>query len=303
MMTKKTLTLGVLALVGAAFTSTGWAQKTKAGGDAIMAEAARAVELAQQGAHDEAIKIFTTVIEARPKDSRLYNDRGGVYLTTRRFPEAEADFTKAIELAPKDYAGYSLRGAARVELNKLDEAMEDLNKALELKADEPRTLERRGLAYYKQKNYDAAIADYNKALEMHAKASPAPTPATAATAGEGASPAPDAAPAVNPASTLALSRRADAYFAKQQFAEAQADLQTYLKIRPEDFNAEERLRVVNAKLNPAAAPVAAAAPKASPTPKPVKLLTRANVLIAVGGLLVLGILVVLIAKMAMTRGT
>src|SRR3954468_638033 len=78
--------------------------------------AKKAVELSQQGAFDQAIQEFTLAIEASPKDVRLYRDRGGVYLTTRRFPEAVADFSKAIELAPKDYAGYSLRGAAQSEL-------------------------------------------------------------------------------------------------------------------------------------------------------------------------------------------
>ena len=87
----------------------------------------------------------------------------------------------------------------------------------------------------------------------------------------------------------------------QQFAPAQADLQAYLKIRPEDFNAEERLRFVNAKLDPPPA-ATAAAPTPTPTPKPMKLFTRANVFIALGGLVLLVIIVIVIAKLAMKRG-
>ncbi len=272
MMTQRKLTFGALAMVCLALGTTGWAQKKKSAGDDVMAEAARAVQLAQQGATEEAIKIFTKVIEARPKDARLYNDRGGIYLTTMKFAEAEADFAKAIELAPKDYAGYSYRGAALVELNRPDDAMVDLNKALELKPDDSRTLERRGLAHYKLKNYQAALADYNKALE------------------------------VTPDSTLALSRRADAFVALQQFGPAQADLQAYLKIRPEDFGAEERLRYVNAKLNPPPPPTAAP-PTPVPTPPPIKLLTRVNVFIALGALLFLGIIAAIIAKMRVSRSS
>ncbi|MBA2430911.1 MAG: tetratricopeptide repeat protein, partial [Chthoniobacterales bacterium] len=81
--------------------------KKKATGGAGMSEAARGVQLAQQGAHEEAIAAFTKAIEANPKDARFYNDRGGVYLTIRRFKEAAEDFTKSIELAPKDPNGYS----------------------------------------------------------------------------------------------------------------------------------------------------------------------------------------------------
>jgi tetratricopeptide (TPR) repeat protein len=270
MTTNKKLTLMTIALLCIALGGTSWAQKKKSADAEAMATAAQAMELVKQGAYPQAIEAFTKAIEGSPKDSRLYVDRGGVYLSgLQKFTEAAADFTKAVELAPKDYNGYSLRGAALIELNQVDAALVDLNKALELKPDEPRTLERRGYAFYKQKNYEAALADYNKALEL------------------------------NPTATLALSRRADAYVAMEQLAPAQADLQAYLKIRPEDFNAEERLRYVNAKLNPPAP--TAAAPMATPKPPPMKLLTRTNVFIAIGVLLLLGIIVALIAKKAITR--
>ena len=156
-----------------------------------------------------------------------------------------------------------------------------------------------GWRYYKQKNYEASLADYNKALEMYAKNAPAPKQEAGAAGTAEASPAPNAAAPPDPATALALSRRADTYVAMNQLAAAQADLQAYLKIRPEDFNAEERLRFVNAKLNPP--PVVASTPTPTPKPKPMKLLTRENVFIALGALLALGIIVVLIAKMAMTR--
>jgi Flp pilus assembly protein TadD len=112
----------------------------------------KGVQLAQQGAFDQAVEEFTKAIQADPKDARFYRDRGGVYLTMKRFQDAVNDFTKAVELSPKEHTGYSLRGAAQSELLQLDVAMADLNKALEIKANDPQTLERRGLVYYRQKN-------------------------------------------------------------------------------------------------------------------------------------------------------
>ena len=73
MTTQRTLRFGTLTILCLTLATTGWAQKKKSGGggDAIMAEAARAVQLAQEGATDEAIKIFTKVIERgrRMRDS------------------------------------------------------------------------------------------------------------------------------------------------------------------------------------------------------------------------------------------
>ncbi len=233
----------------------------------------KAVKLAQEGALDAAIDEFNKAIEANPKDIRLYIDRGGVFLTMRRFQEAAIDFGKAIELAPKDVRGYSLRGAALNELNQPDAAMSDLNKALELKANDPQTLERRGYVFFKQNRFEEALADYNKALEQ------------------------------NPNSTLGLSRRADAYFKTSRFQEAKADLEKVIQLRPEDFSAQDRLMQVNARLAPAAtaAPVAAAtATPTRPTPVP-KLMTRENIFIAIGALIALIIAGVIVGKLMTTR--
>jgi tetratricopeptide (TPR) repeat protein len=234
------------------------------------AHANKGVQLAQQGAFEEAIAAFTKAIEANPKDVRFYKDRGGVYLTTRRFQDAVNDFTKVVELAPKDYAGYSLRGAAQSELLQLDPALADLNKALELKANDPQTLERRGLVYYRQKNYQAAIDDYNNALTQ------------------------------NPTSALGLSRRADAFVALSQFDKAQADLEAWVKAKPDDFAAQDRLNFVKQKIAQANAPrpTAAAAVTATiaPTLPAEPMDPRVKVAIGAGALVVVFIIVVLIIR-------
>src|SRR5688572_32793093 len=67
----------------------------------------KGVQLAQQGAFDQAVEEFTKAIEADPRDARFYRDRGGVYLTMKRFQDAINDFTKAIELSPKEHTGRS----------------------------------------------------------------------------------------------------------------------------------------------------------------------------------------------------
>src|SRR3954452_11633794 len=89
------------SLLALAFAPLSYAAK----GDA-KAQANKGVQLAQQGAFDEAIAAFTEAIKIDPSDARFYRDRGGVYLTTKRFPDAVNDFAKVVELSPKDYSGY-----------------------------------------------------------------------------------------------------------------------------------------------------------------------------------------------------
>ena len=93
------VTLGVLAPV----------PLTRAANETATAHATKGVQLAQQGAFDQAIEEFTKAIEVDPKDARIHRDRVGVYLTMQRFQDAVNDFTKAIELLPKDYAAECLQ--------------------------------------------------------------------------------------------------------------------------------------------------------------------------------------------------
>src|SRR5215203_1941305 len=113
--------LAVVMILTVALSGMAGAQTKKAGpGGAAEAHANKGVQLAQQGALDAAIAEFTEAIKISPKDGRLYRDRGGVFLTSKKFKEAADDFSKAIEIAPKDYAAYSARGAAMIELAQID---------------------------------------------------------------------------------------------------------------------------------------------------------------------------------------
>ena len=86
-----------------AFTCLVWALAplAHAANPTATGHATKGVQLAQQGAFDQAVEEFTKAIQADPKDARFYRDRGGVYLTMKRFQDAVNDFTKAIELLPK----------------------------------------------------------------------------------------------------------------------------------------------------------------------------------------------------------
>jgi tetratricopeptide (TPR) repeat protein len=238
--------------------------------DAGAEHAKKGLELAQQGANEAAIEEFTKAIAAKPKEALLYLNRGKLLRGLTKTPEAIADFAKAIELAPEQPAGYSERGATLAAQDPAA-ALVDLNKALELKPNDPLSLIRRGFVFYKQKNYEAALADYNIALER------------------------------TPSDILGLNRRADVFVALNRFPEAKADLEAVLKIDPNDFTAADHMRFVQAKLAPPVAapaqPVAASTPR--PTP-PAPLLSRKNVFIALGALLLLGLVAVVIAKRAMT---
>src|SRR6266403_2099746 len=141
--------------------------KPPAGSSDASSHVNKGEELAQQHKYDEAIKEFTTAIEANPKSAKAYLNRGTAYramwaqeLTSpsaaQRYDAAMADFAKAIEIAPKDEMGYIERGQTSVMQKQYSEALADLSKAAELKPDNTMGIRLRGFAEIGMGDWDKA---------------------------------------------------------------------------------------------------------------------------------------------------
>src|SRR5215472_3292912 len=139
----------------------------------------RGIELAQQKHFDQAVAEFTKAIEANPKDTRGYANRGTAYRqgaraavaagdsegASTRYQSAMADFSKYIELAPKDASAYLERGETEIELKQYDAALADVNKAMELKPDNITANNFRGFAELGLSQWDKAVADFTAAIQ------------------------------------------------------------------------------------------------------------------------------------------
>ena len=139
MLNKQAITIGIASLLCCAVVQVAPAKKPAAGGGGNHMQ--RGIELAQQKHFDQAVAEFTKAIEANPKDTRGYANRGTAYRqgaraavaagdsegASTRYQSAMADFSKYIELAPKDASAYLERGETEVELKQYDAATADLN--------------------------------------------------------------------------------------------------------------------------------------------------------------------------------
>jgi hypothetical protein len=92
-----------------------------------------------------------------------------------------------------------------------------------------------------------------------------------------------------------FSRRADAYVALNQFAQALPDLETALKLKPGDPDIMQNLQHVQARLaTPRPITQVSAPPTPAPTPKPMDM--RMKIGIGAAALVVLVILIVIISR-------
>jgi tetratricopeptide (TPR) repeat protein len=81
--------------------------------------------------HDEAVKIYTQLIQHNPKDEGTIYNRGMAYLKSKRYQEAIQDFTLALQYDPDWTWALTQRAVAFAELHHYQEALADVNLALQ----------------------------------------------------------------------------------------------------------------------------------------------------------------------------
>ena len=95
--------------------------------------------------HDEAVKIYNTLINLIPNSAESYAARGLAYHALGEYKQTLTDFTTAIELEPDNGYRYSSRAFIKDYLGDFLGALEDYNKAVELDPQDEISLNNRGL--------------------------------------------------------------------------------------------------------------------------------------------------------------
>ncbi len=129
----------------------------------------KAAELRKAGKYDEAIELWTQVIESKAKQSdeffsSAYALRGSCYFCKGDLDQSILDCSKSIELNPEWNLPYNLRGVAFTAKGEHDRAIADQTKALELKPRDSSSLDARALDYYLKGDYLEAAKDWRAAL-------------------------------------------------------------------------------------------------------------------------------------------
>lgn len=139
----------------------------------------------KKGDYRGAIENYTKVIELKPDDAFLYNNRGLAYFELGKYDKAISDYTKAMELKADYEVAYYNRGLAYFKKGSwrnnepFKSAIADFSKAIELDPDYADAYYNRGLAYNKfvhyynkpfsdddKDKYNKAIADFDKTFEL-----------------------------------------------------------------------------------------------------------------------------------------
>lgn len=131
----------------------------------------QAIHAHNQGNLDEAIEIYTKILEATPKTEKniiavITKHRGMAYFSNNNFEAALEDFDISLKNEPKAFRTYYYKGIVYSIQKKYKEAVECYSESLEINNFQAHTNFRRAMAYYELQEYEKSMNDLNTAIRL-----------------------------------------------------------------------------------------------------------------------------------------
>lgn len=136
----------------------------------------QAIHAHNQGNLDEAIEIYTKILEATPKTEKniiavITKHRGMAYFSNNNFEAALEDFDISLKNDPKAFRTYYYKGIVYSIQKKYKEAVECYSESLQINNFQAHTNFRRAMAYYELQEYEKSMNDLNTAIKLGMDAS------------------------------------------------------------------------------------------------------------------------------------
>lgn len=119
----------------------------------------------QAGQLERAIADYNTAILLNPSLDSAYNNRANYYAAQGQYLEALADYDVAIDLNPRNIRAWINQGITQRDLKRYDEALESFDLALCFNGFEGHIYAERGRTYHLRGDWNCAVADYGRALD------------------------------------------------------------------------------------------------------------------------------------------
>lgn len=131
----------------------------------------RAIQAHNQGSLQEAVDIYTKIMDAIPEDQKnivsvIAKHRGMAYFAMNKFDESLQDFETSIQADSKAFRSYYYKGIVYSVQKKYDDAIEYFTKSLEINEFQAHTVFRRAIAFYELKEYEKSMKDLDTALKL-----------------------------------------------------------------------------------------------------------------------------------------
>ncbi len=134
----------------------------------------RAIQAHNEGRLEEAVVIYTKIIEAVPDKTGnipavIHKHRGMAFFAMNNLDAAVEDFEMSIQADPNAFRSYYYKGIVLSIQKQYQEAIECYSKSLELNEFQAHTNFRRAMAYYEIGEYEKSMKDLDAALKLGMK--------------------------------------------------------------------------------------------------------------------------------------
>jgi len=167
---------------------------------------------------NKAVEDFGAAINLAP-NAIYYSNRGNVYYELRKFALAIDDYSKALELMPQNAAYMVSRGDAYTCMNEVEKALNDYNEAILLDSENDTFYYKRGNLYQFLEKNNLALTDYLRAIKL------------------------------NPYASEYFSARGNVYYLMNEYDMALSDYNHSIELDPEDATVYANRAVLYADIN------------------------------------------------------
>lgn len=124
-----------------------------------------AMRALNEGNLQGAIKLFTQVLAANPRDHRALNDRGIAYKRIGDLDRSLDDFSQAVRIKPDFPHAYNNRGLVHLERGNFEAALRDFEEALRLGGTKSKIHTNLGIAKAKKGDHRGAVQEFKLAAQ------------------------------------------------------------------------------------------------------------------------------------------
>jgi|GEM_PF-329151 len=128
---------------------------------------AKGEEALKRKAYDEAIAVFSEVLQANPANVAALIGRGRCYSLKKDHDHAVIDYTEVLRWEPKSKDALWYRHHAYEALNDYEKALVDISALVELKPDDALCRRLRATNEWRLKKYAAGLADIEQAIALN----------------------------------------------------------------------------------------------------------------------------------------
>jgi hypothetical protein len=115
---------------------------------------------AQQGRHEDCVRLATRALQSNPRNADVLSNRGAALRALSRYDEALADYDRALALAPRSAATLNNRGVTLAALGRHREAVDCYDAALAVEPQYARARYNRGLSRLMLGDFQRGWLDY-----------------------------------------------------------------------------------------------------------------------------------------------